>query len=97
MPQYRPHQLLELLQRTQDGTLSATSSVIYIQSWMTFDYLNKVFHLPKTYLQTNLNIQDARYPNISIRQYARDVGIDFLTAVDRVKTLILEEVSRPKS
>lgn len=47
-----------------------------IGDWMTFDYLNAVFKLPPEYLQTALGIQDSRYPNISLRQYAQNHAID---------------------
>jgi len=42
-----------------------------IRSWMTFRYLNLVFHLPTNYLQASLNITDRRYPNLSIATLAK--------------------------
>ncbi len=47
-----------------------------IEDWMTFNYLNVVFKLPSGYLKTALSIQDSRYPDISIRQYAEYIGVD---------------------
>jgi hypothetical protein len=41
-----------------------------IQSWMTFDYINKVFRLPTSYLESFLHISDSHYPNMLISQYA---------------------------
>ncbi|MCX6795182.1 MAG: hypothetical protein NT165_00370 [Candidatus Falkowbacteria bacterium] len=42
-----------------------------IESWMTFDYLNKSFNLPGDYLKVALGIQDKRYPFITIDHYSR--------------------------
>ncbi len=47
-----------------------------VESWMTFNYLNRLFNLAPEYLQTRLVIQDERYPNISIQQYAVSHDID---------------------
>ena len=37
-----------------------------VRSWMTFDYLNRVFRLPPGYLKDALHISDARYPHLSL-------------------------------
>lgn len=42
-----------------------------IQSWMTFRYINLVFHLPADYLKTSLGITDPHYPNLSINTLGR--------------------------
>ena len=55
-----------------------------IQSWMTFNYINKVFKLPTNYLKNTLNISDSRYPNIPLEDYAEKAKIktaDFTTKV----------------
>lgn len=43
-----------------------------IQGWMTFRYLNQVFHLPPEYLKQNLGISDSHYPNLSIGALAKE-------------------------
>ena len=46
---------------------AAPMTVSDIQPWMTFDYLNFVFHLPQGYLQNALGIpnsQAARYSSV---------------------------------
>lgn len=48
------------------------SQVNYIQGWMTFRYVNQVFSLPAGYLQTELNISDSKYPNITINSLAKE-------------------------
>jgi hypothetical protein len=54
------------------GRTPPTISIENIQSWMTFDYLNKVFMLPPEYLQKELAITDNFYPRITIRKAAAE-------------------------
>ena len=49
----------------------APSEAGIIRSWMTFDYINKLFALPTGYLQTQLQISDAHYPRLTISSYAK--------------------------
>ncbi|HUO75336.1 MAG TPA: hypothetical protein VMU12_00210 [Candidatus Paceibacterota bacterium] len=44
-----------------------------IQSWMTFDYVNRIFALPADQLKTALKITDARYPHLRLGTYTSDV------------------------
>lgn len=48
---------------------------VSIEGWMTFDYINKVYEIPSSYLQTHLSLTDIRYPYVSIDKYARMHGI----------------------
>ncbi len=41
-----------------------------VQAWMTFDYINVVYRLPKDYLATVLGITNVQYPNLRISKYA---------------------------
>jgi hypothetical protein len=73
----------------QRGPLTATD-VSYIQSWMTFDYINVTFNIPPQYLSdylassTNNNPINNNpmhntlrgYPHISISHYARENGFN---------------------
>lgn len=43
-----------------------------IRGWMTFRYINLVFNLPPSYLQSALNIKDTRYPNLALDALARE-------------------------
>lgn len=58
--------------RTQQNRPSALPAPSTIDSWMTFDYLNKIFNLPPDYLKTSLNITDSRYPFLTISRLARE-------------------------
>lgn len=41
-----------------------------IRPWMTFEYINSVFHLPAYFLAERLTIQDPKYPKISVGSLA---------------------------
>ncbi|HTH93026.1 MAG TPA: hypothetical protein VL576_00910 [Candidatus Paceibacterota bacterium] len=59
-----------------------------IQSWMTFDYINVVFKIPKDYFKNIFGITDSRYPNIRIDTYARDYSINPLVMISTVRYYI---------
>lgn len=44
-----------------------------IQPWMTFEYVNKNFDLPKEYLRDTLHITHTKYPAVGIRDVARNI------------------------
>jgi len=46
-----------------------------IESWMTFDYVDKVFGLPESYLKESLAISDARYPRMTIHSYVKKMNL----------------------
>ncbi len=47
-----------------------------IESWMTFDYITVAFKVPATVLKESLNIDDSRFPRITIFRYARSHGLN---------------------
>jgi hypothetical protein len=59
-----------------------------IQSWMTFDFINKTFNLPPDYLKRELNINEKRYPNITIDSWAKNVHENSSMMLERIKKLI---------
>jgi len=66
--------------------ISIMTSSSAITMWMTFDYINTIFSLPEDYLKTQLHIQDARYPNISLKSVVKKNKIDrdiFLKSVQQ--------------
>jgi len=69
------------------GPLSAADASS-TQSWMTFDYLNRAFVLPPTYLETSLGITDGRFPRMTIAEYASDVGTSSQSALMNVEDAI---------
>ncbi len=59
-----------------------------IASWMTFDYINKLFAVPPAYLKTDLAISDSQYPQISLSSYARKNKINTVTFVNEVQSAV---------
>ena len=67
------------------GTLTDKNADL-VASWMTFDYINRIFGLPADYLKTTLAIPDATYPRISISRYVKNHNLDqaqFLTQIQK--------------
>lgn len=61
---------------TKDNIKLGSSDVQTIMSWMTFDYINHVFGIPPQYIKSEVNINDSRYPRLTLSRYARDNKID---------------------
>ena len=59
-----------------------------IAPWMTFDYINKIFHIPGTFLQQSLKINDKKYPIITIGQYSKKTGTSTSILIKDVQDLI---------
>jgi len=62
------------------------SDVVFVQAWMTFDYVDQLFGVPSDYLQHQLSISDPNYPHITISGYARHNKLNvatFLAGVDQ--------------
>jgi hypothetical protein len=55
-----------------------------IERWMTFDYLNKSFSLPNSYLKNELSITNSSYPNITIKKAALSSSEDIQKFLNRV-------------
>lgn len=67
------------------GKLTA-ENVNLIASWMTFDYINRIFALPADYLKNTLAISDLSYPRIPISRYVKNHNLDqtqFLAEVQK--------------
>lgn len=58
-----------------------------IRSWMTFDYVDKIFALPPDYLKTRLQITDTHYPKLTIGT----------TLLGEVVNAVREYVAPPKA
>jgi hypothetical protein len=69
------------------GSLPVTD-VSFIRPWMTFDYVNKLFNVPSDYLATHLSITDARYPRLSLSQYAKTNHFDSTFVTSEVESAV---------
>ena len=71
------------------GAKSLTSAdASSTQSWMTFEYINKVFALPPQYLQDTLVITDSHYPRLTISTYAKTIKTPEANALMDVQNAI---------
>jgi hypothetical protein len=83
MPQH--HSILSSLR--QSGTLGPQDAD-RIESWMTFDYIDHIFSLPPTYLQTALSIQDPRFPRLTIEEYSEDAHLNLSETLGAVQAAV---------
>ncbi len=61
-----------------------------LQSWMTFEYLNRSFNLPTDYLKNELHISDSKYPHSTIASTANSLGITKEECLILIKNSILK-------
>ncbi len=86
--QRHPHEFL-----TRRSSSTVAFPVVSIQSWMTFDYIEKNFHLPKNYFKTALGITDTRYPFLSLKRFATVQKKSETVIVNEVKQAIVQSVN----
>ena len=72
------------------------SDIKIVRSWMTFDYINKLFNLPSDYLKSQLNIADARYPKITLSGYAKSQNVSANTFILNVENAMQNYFSNNK-
>jgi hypothetical protein len=59
--------------------------VSQIQGWMTFHYINYIYHLPATFLKTKLDITSSSYPNLSLNEYISKNKLNGSTFIQTVR------------
>jgi hypothetical protein len=68
---YKKGTLFPRRRYVKNGLSTATS----VQPWMTFGYVNVIYHLPPSFLKEKLEITNPHYPNIQIGHYAKSEGL----------------------
>lgn len=68
--------------------LVTTADILYIAPWMTFDYVNKIFNLPQSYLEQNLQIHDSKYPRITIQKYSKSSGTNPVILIQNIRNYV---------
>ena len=66
-----------------------------IRSWMTFDYLNKLFNLPPQYLKTQLAIPDPAYPTLTISKFAKDIHETPSSTLQATQDAVRQYLAKP--
>ncbi len=72
---------------TYHGALTA-QNVDLISSWMTFDYINRIFALPSDYLKNTLAISDTDYPRIPISKYVNNHKLNEVQFIAEIKKAV---------
>ena len=75
----------------------AATDVDYIQSWMTFHYINTIFAIPENYLNNNLKINDNHYPNLTIKKYAKNNNLNEQSALATLKQSVRDFMANNKA
>jgi amino acid permease len=79
----REFQLSTLLKN--HGPVTA-NDITVIRSWMTFDYINKLFNIPPDYLKNTLSISDPSYPQLSLYGYANHQHLNITIVMSDVES-----------
>jgi hypothetical protein len=87
-PEFRPRDAVEIMQH--GAPAEGVADVKDIQIWMTFDYVNSIFHLDAHILRDAFQIVDTRYPRVSILHFARETGRNPADILTRVQTVVRE-------
>lgn len=77
-----------LLRRNKQANKISAADANYITSWMTFHYVNFIFNLPNDYLKNTLNINNSRYPDLTLTQYAKENKLDSNIFTENVKAAV---------
>jgi hypothetical protein len=60
-----------------------------VRSWMTFDYINRLFALPPNYLRTQLGVTaSSSYPRMTISNYAKSENASSTVLLDEIENAI---------
>lgn len=81
-----------LLKNKQSNRISITDTD-YIDTWMTFQYINFVFNIPETYLKDQLQITDTGYPKMTIGKYIKNNRLDKAAYTEKIKETVREYIS----
>ncbi|MEI6378218.1 MAG: hypothetical protein WCO55_01025 [Candidatus Falkowbacteria bacterium] len=79
--------IANMMQRQRNNQIT-TEDVDKIASWMTFSYVNTIFRLPNDYLKNSLQINDKRYPNLTISRWIRGNRLDAAQSVKQIKQTV---------
>ena len=72
------------------------SDVQYIRSWMTFEYINRVFNLPNDYLKNSLNITNPKYPHLTLTKSADENRVSSDYYLNSVRNVISQYIDNLK-
>jgi hypothetical protein len=65
-----------------------TIAASQIQNWMTFGYIEHVYKIPESYLQTQLNSTSALQTNNTLNTYAASSNLDSAAFVEKIRSIV---------
>lgn len=86
-----------LMSALKDHPHLTVSDANVIRTWMTFDYLNKLFSLPPEYLKTQLSVTDPTYPKLTIGKFAKDIGQPASSTLVEIQSAVRQYLENPLS
>lgn len=88
---HRP--ISNLLLKNKAAHATSAKDAEYIDTWMTFKYVNFIFNIPDTYLKDTLQIEDVRYPNLPIGRYTKTQKLDNVLYIKKIKEAVKNYVN----
>lgn len=64
-----------------------------LQGWTTYAFVNEFFSLPPEFLKNSLLISDARYPDITILQEAKNKGVASEVMLSELKAVLNNRIA----
>jgi len=80
----------EYLLKNKQASKTSFADIEYIDTWMTFQYINFIFEMPNDYLKNGLNIKNNNYPNLPIGRYIKNEKLDKMVVINKIKMLVRE-------
>lgn len=83
---HRP--ISDLLLKNKATHTTSVKDVEYIDTWMTFKYINFIFNIPESYLKDTLQIDDVRYPNLPVGRYTKAKKLESVLYISKIKDAV---------
>jgi len=71
------------------------NDITFVRTWMTFDYINKLFSLPPQYLQSTLGVSDSRYPRLTVSSWAKRANVSSAAAIGILQNALRQYLTQP--
>ena len=88
-----PPAISNLLLKNKEMNQTSIQDVEFIDTWMTFQYVNFVFSVKEDYLKDALQIDDTKYPNMPIGGYIKRNNLDKTEFINKIKDSVREYMS----
>ena len=72
----------------RDHAPVTSSDASNIRTWMTFDYVNKLFSLPLNYLKSTLSISSTAYPKLTIGAFAKQTHANASSTLVNIQSAV---------